>query len=560
MFFQLSLLIALVLCVAGLAYKVWTWLSVSVSATEKEAGYSPGQRASAVLGGLVRAVFSRKIWAMLRALILDGLLQARSLKHSVLAWAAHILVFSGFTGLLLLHALGTQITDNLFRNYYPTVDPWLWLRDAMGVMVMVGVCIIIARRILVPGLRMTTQRADRLAIILLAVIMLSGFGLQAVKITSAHEYQRMVEEYSMVESPEEKLALRSVWAADYGVVFPAGQTSTEPEVLELGRELNQDSCVECHAPAQHAFASYGLSRIIAPVALALDRANMPQILYYIHFLACFLGLAILPFTKFLHMLTAPLLMGFNAVVGRAEMDPAAKAFYRALELDACTHCGTCSVHCSVAPAVRVIPNQTILPSEKLAALGGLVRASNGNGPDPATVRQGAYVCTDCGRCTRLCPVGINLRDLWAALKEDLECKGLGKPLPEMASAAWQAAEDSRQQAQVKVDTRALRKTLGYSAQGANFSECYSCKTCTNACPLVFRSEHPADELDLLPHQVIFSVAVGMKEEAMGSRMVWNCLTCYQCQEACPNLVPITDIFYELRNMAAKEAREREAGA
>ncbi|MCF8031699.1 MAG: 4Fe-4S dicluster domain-containing protein [Desulfarculaceae bacterium] len=560
MFFQLSLLIALVLCAAGLAYKVWSWLSVSVSASEREAGYSPGQRASAVLGGLVRAVFSRKIWPMLKALILDGLLQARSLKHSALAWAAHLLVFSGFTGLLLLHALGDQITNNLFRNFYPTVDPWLWLRDLMGVMVMVGVIIIIVRRIVVPGLRMTTRRTDRVAIGLLAVIMLSGFGLQAVKITSAHVYQRMVEEYSMVEEPAEKLALRSVWAADYGVVFPEGLTSTDPEVLEQGHGLNQDSCVECHAPAQHAFASYGLSRLLAPVALALDRANMPDILYYIHFLACFVGLAILPFTKFLHMFSAPLLMGFNAVVGREEMNPAAKAFYRALELDACTHCGTCSVHCSVAPAVRILPNQTILPSEKLAALDNMVRGNNGARTDTAVVREGAYVCTDCGRCTRLCPVGINLRDLWAALKEDLDQKGLGKPIPELAAKAWQAAEASRHQGQVKVNTAALRKSLGYSAQGANFSECYSCKTCTNACPLVFRTENPAEELDLLPHQVIFSVAVGMKEEAMGARMVWNCLTCYQCQEACPNLVPITDIFYELRNMAAKAARGGEAGA
>ena len=324
--------------------------------------------------------------------------------------------------------------------------------------------------------------------------------------------------------------------------------------------MNQESCVECHSPAQHAFASYALSRIIAPMALALDRASLPQILYYIHFLACFVGLAMLPFTKFLHLFTAPLLMAFNAALDRERMNPAARAFYRALELDACTHCGACSVHCSVAPAMRILPNLTILPSEKLKALDGLVRSSNGGGPTAVQTRQGAYVCTDCGRCTRLCPVGINLRDLWVALKEELASQGLGKPLPELASANWQAAEDSRHQSEVKVDTSALRKSLGYSAQGANFSECYSCKTCTNACPLVFRSEHPNEELDLLPHQVIFSVAVGMKEEAMGSRMVWNCLTCYQCQEACPNLVPITDIFYELRNMAAAEARQKEAVA
>ena len=39
-----------------------------------------------------------------------------------------------------------------------------------------------------------------------------------------------------------------------------------------------------------------------------------------------------------------------------------------LELDACTHCGTCSLHCSVAPVFSKIPNTNIFPSEKLTAL------------------------------------------------------------------------------------------------------------------------------------------------------------------------------------------------
>ncbi len=553
MFFQLSLYLALGIGLAGLIYKIWSWLTISVTVGEREAKYGPGKRVAAMLAILGRAVCSRRIWPMLKALVLDGLLQRRSLNHSFLAWLGHFTLFFGFTGLLLLHALGEQITANLFSNYYPTVDPWLWLRDALGVLVLIGVCLIIARRIFLPGLRMTTRRTDQVAIALLAVIMLSGFALQAVKITSAHEFDRMVEEFSGIGDPAERKALASVWQADYGVVFPAGQTSQDPEVLEQGQQLNQDSCVDCHAPAQHAFASYALSRVIKPIALALDRASMPDVLYYIHFLACFLGLAILPFTKFLHLITAPLLMAINAAVDRKRADPAALALLRALELDACTHCGTCSVHCSVAPAMRIVQNPAILPSEKLAALSELVRSQNGDQPSLEELRQGAYLCSDCGRCTRLCPVGIDLRDLWAALKDDLAQEGLGHPYMELASDSWQAAEVSRQQAQVKVDTKALRKSLGYSAQGANFSECYTCKTCTNACPLVFQSEQPAQLLDLLPHQVIFAVAVGMKEEAMGARMVWHCLTCYQCQEACPNLVPVTDIFYELRNMAARSA-------
>jgi heterodisulfide reductase subunit C len=558
MFFHLSLYLALMMCISGLIYKVWSWLTTSID--KQSDRYPPRQRVAAALAGLGRVVFSLRIGAMLKALVLDGLLQKRSLSHSVLAWLAHIFIFFGFMGLLLLHALGEQITASLFRDYYPTLDPWLFLRDLLGVMVMLGVGLVIGRRLAVRGLRLTTRRTDRAAIGLLAVVLLSGFGLQALKITSASEFDRMVKEYSVVEEAKEELALRSVWAADYGVMFAPGQTSQDPALLALGRQINQDSCLECHSPAQHAFASFALSRLLRSAALTLDRAGVPQVLYYIHFLACFIGLALLPFTKFIHLITAPLLLAFNAVADRKVMDPAARAFIRALELDACTHCGTCTVHCSVAVAVRIVPNDNILPSEKLTALAKLVHGHNGGKGDLARIRQGAYICTDCDRCTKLCPVGINLRDIWAALKVRLASEGFGEPYRELASASWQAAEASRRQKQVKVTTGAFQKSLRYSAQGVNFSECYSCKTCTNACPLVFRSEHPTEELDLLPHQVILSVALGLQAEAMGARMVWDCLTCYQCQEACPNLVPVTDIFYELRNMAARAVKGKEAQA
>jgi heterodisulfide reductase subunit C len=32
-------------------------------------------------------------------------------------------------------------------------------------------------------------------------------------------------------------------------------------------------------------------------------------------------------------------------------------------------------------------------------------------------------------------------------------------------------------------------------------------------------------------------------------MVWNCTTCYQCQEHCPAGIRVTDVLYDLRNQA-----------
>jgi heterodisulfide reductase subunit C len=58
-----------------------------------------------------------------------------------------------------------------------------------------------------------------------------------------------------------------------------------------------------------------------------------------------------------------------------------------------------------------------------------------------------------------------------------------------------------------------------------------------------------ETLGLLPHQIIHSVALGLKGLAVGSRMLWDCLTCYKCEENCPQGVRIVEVLYRLKNLA-----------
>jgi heterodisulfide reductase subunit C len=39
--------------------------------------------------------------------------------------------------------------------------------------------------------------------------------------------------------------------------------------------------------------------------------------------------------------------------------------------------------------------------------------------------------------------------------------------------------------------------------------------------------------------------------ASGPKMLWGCVTCYQCQEYCPQNVQVTDLLYQLKNLAVK---------
>jgi heterodisulfide reductase subunit C len=41
--------------------------------------------------------------------------------------------------------------------------------------------------------------------------------------------------------------------------------------------------------------------------------------------------------------------------------------------------------------------------------------------------------------------------------------------------------------------------------------------------------------------------LGLADLALGSRMVWDCATCYPCQEHCPAGIRVTEVLYELRN-------------
>ncbi len=51
------------------------------------------------------------------------------------------------------------------------------------------------------------------------------------------------------------------------------------------------------------------------------------------------------------------------------------------------------------------------------------------------------------------------------------------------------------------------------------------------------------------------LGLGLVEMASGPRMLWDCVTCYQCQENCPQNVQITDIFLQLKNIAANNVRK-----
>jgi heterodisulfide reductase subunit C len=408
--------------------------------------------------------------------------------------------------------------------------------------------------------------------------MFSGIGLEGLKITSHSEFMRMVEDYAGLDDEEEIQALEAVWVDAFGVVSPNIQGPFDDDLLSVGHEVHEDSCLGCHASAKWAFTGFTMAKLIKPVAVRLDQADGITILWYIHILACFAGLAYLPFSKMFHMFTVPLSLIAGQVMDPKRSLPANILTRQMVELDACTHCGSCSLHCSAGMIYEALGNEYILPSEKMTFLKKMVSGRPLADTQMKAIQQGVYLCTNCDRCTVRCPSGIQLKELWYAVREELLVEG--PPLAAILT-PFSFARGLLIQPKLHADDytlpieNAVSKVAGRFAdlmkpdvaiplntqspqarqpvlKDRTFSHCFSCQSCTTVCPVVGNYEQPEQVLGLLPHQIMGCLGLGLTQMAAGAKMIWDCLTCYKCQENCPQEVEVCDLLFGLKNVAAKQ--------
>ncbi len=369
-FFSAGLTLACLGCLLGLAWRGRGWFSRRLPASTEKREVPRGHGLRSFAAGLF-----------------DVFLLRRTLRTGKLRWAGHTLLLLGFLPLLLLHAMDGVVTRPLFPGYEPTLEPWQSARNILGLAALAGLGLLVWHR--AARLRALSRFQDWALPALLAAILVSGFGLEAAKIASPADFERMADDYFPEAEKDEYLALQSWWAHEHGVRFERF-LPVAPEILEQGRELHEDRCAGCHAPTASAFASRALADAL-PAAVVPPR-TLPPLFWHVHVGLSFLALALLPWGKFLHPLasTANLL----ARGGRRRSDPAPASISRNLALEACTRCGQCSLHCSVAPSRRVLGNPDILPMDKLEDLRGWLDGSLA-GPRLADLVEGKIGRASC---------------------------------------------------------------------------------------------------------------------------------------------------------------------
>jgi len=73
-------------------------------------------------------------------------------------------------------------------------------------------------------------------------------------------------------------------------------------------------------------------------------------------------------------------------------------------------------------------------------------------------------------------------------------------------------------------------------------ECIQCGTCSSTCPVSLY-------MDYTPRKLMAMIKGGFKKEALQSKTVWICASCYSCTVMCPAQIKITDVMYALKRMA-----------
>ena len=89
----------------------------------------------------------------------------------------------------------------------------------------------------------------------------------------------------------------------------------------------------------------------------------------------------------------------------------------------------------------------------------------------------------------------------------------------------------------KLHSQALQEINEVS--GEKVGDCYQCGKCSAACPV-------CQAMDILPHQVLRYLQLGLLEEVLASKTIWICASCFTCAARCPRDVDLANVMEGLR--------------
>jgi heterodisulfide reductase subunit C len=97
------------------------------------------------------------------------------------------------------------------------------------------------------------------------------------------------------------------------------------------------------------------------------------------------------------------------------------------------------------------------------------------------------------------------------------------------------------------ENRAFREKVK-ELSGEKIDLCFQCGACSSGCPMT-------QEMDQLPSKVIRMTQLGL-DEALASKTIWVCTTCFNCEVRCPRGIDIANVMEALRVMMLRKKYDR----
>ena len=91
------------------------------------------------------------------------------------------------------------------------------------------------------------------------------------------------------------------------------------------------------------------------------------------------------------------------------------------------------------------------------------------------------------------------------------------------------------------------ETLDFKEIKRLLNVCYQCGTCVSSCAAGLVK--PQKNIRRLVQELI---CVEDESELGDIDLLWLCTTCYQCEDRCPERVPLTSLLVQLKNLAARQ--------
>jgi len=250
--------IAGLIFLAGMFSMIAFWFKGSVKGEET----SVHRKISLSSESIWNTLFSRKLFSLVKVVVLDILLQKRILKESVSRWSMHSLIFTAILLRFLLSlftAIGFYFNpDGELMMALNDKNHWFtaFVNDLLGLFILLGILWAAVKRYFIKPKHVVSEYQDNIALIIIGCLVLAGFAVEGARI--------------------------------------------------LVTQISFDTGV-------YSFTGFAVSRLFS--LFPLDWASVYPVLWYVHGVFAAIFVAYLPFGKMRHIFNTPLTYFIETVDG-----------------------------------------------------------------------------------------------------------------------------------------------------------------------------------------------------------------------------------------------------